>query len=79
MQTMYITSSSTQKTTRHDKLIAILPLVDKPPFSQNIGHSGKGGIPHRPLLPERLSRNTFSSLCKEMYNITASSKNDLQN
>jgi len=76
MQSMYITSSSTQTTRRHDKPIAILPLVDKPPFSQNRGHSGKGGIPHRPLLPARLSRNTFSSLCKETYNITATSKND---
>lgn len=54
MQHMYITSRSTQITIRHDKPIAILPRVDKPPFPQNIGQLGKEGTPHNPLLPERL-------------------------
>lgn len=34
--------------------IAILPFLDKPPFFQNSGQSGKEGTPHKPLLPERL-------------------------
>lgn len=36
--------------------IAILPLVDKRPCSQNNGHAAKGGTPHKPLFPERLPK-----------------------
>jgi hypothetical protein len=42
--------------TRHDKSIAILPLVVKLPFSQNKGHCGKVDPTHQPLLLVRLSR-----------------------
>lgn len=38
-----------------DTPIAIFPLLDKPPFSQNKGQFGKDGTPHNPLFPERLS------------------------
>ena len=44
------------KTKRHDKAIAILPRVDNLPCSQNIGHDGRDGTPHNPLLPERLKK-----------------------
>lgn len=38
----------------HETPTAILPAVDKPPFSQKKGQAGSEGTPHRPLLPERL-------------------------
>ena len=60
MQHMYITSRSAQRITRHDIPIAILPAVDKPPLSQNRGHEGKEGTPHKPLLPVRLKRDIIS-------------------
>lgn len=34
--------------------MAILPPVDKPPFSQKKEQAGKEGTPHKALLPERL-------------------------
>lgn len=42
-----------------DTPIAIFPFFDKPPFSQNKGHSGKVGTPHSPLFPDRLSKETL--------------------
>lgn len=41
--------------------IAIFPLVDKSPFSQNKGQSGKGCTPHKPLFPERLPMKKHDS------------------
>lgn len=40
--------------------MAILPPVDKPPFSQKKEQAGKDGTPHRPLLPERLQEITIT-------------------
>lgn len=57
MQHIYTTSKTPEKSTRDNITIAIFPPLDKPPFSQNRGHDGKEGAPHKPLLPERLRRD----------------------
>ena len=43
-----------QKNITHDTATATLPPEDNLPFSQNMGHDGKDGTPHKPLLPRRL-------------------------
>jgi len=49
-----MTKKTRIRNTTHDMAMAILPPLDKWPFSHNSGHVGRDGTPHSPLFPERL-------------------------
>ena len=60
-----------------DTPIAILPFLDNRPFSQNIGHVGREGTPHKPLLPDRLKekkQNTAHKINVDCFKIKKKKK-----